>query len=94
MSNRAVSTIQVDNQRTRVTAWRFEPGATTGYHVHEYEYVIVPITTGQLGLAGPDGVEKFSKLVAGVPYFKPAGVEHDVRNANDHEFLFVEVEFK
>jgi quercetin dioxygenase-like cupin family protein len=94
MRNRAVSTIQIDNQRTRVTEWRFEPGATTGYHVHEYEYVIVPITTGQLGIAGSDGVEKISKLVAGVPYFRLAGVAHDVRNANDYEFSFIEVEFK
>ena len=94
MGDHAVFTIQIDNQRTRVTEWRLGPGATTGYHTHEYDYVIVPITTGELGLTGPDGVEKFSKLVAGVSYFKLAGVEHDVRNANDHELSFVEVEFK
>ena len=94
MSDPAAPTIQIDNQSIRVTEWRFGPGATTGYHTHEYDYVIVPITTGRLGLTGPDGVEKFSKLVAGVSYFKLAGVEHDVRNANDHEFSFIEVEIK
>jgi len=94
MSEQAVFTIQVDNQRTRVTKWWFGPDATTGYHTHKYDYVIIPLNTGNLGLTGPDGIEKLSKLVAGVSYFKLAGVEHDVRNANDHEFSFVEVEFK
>ncbi len=94
MSDHAVPTIQTDNERTRVTEWRFAPGVTTGYHTHEYDYVIIPITTGQLGLTGPDGVESFAELKAGVSYFRQAGVEHDVRNANDHEFSFIEVEFK
>ncbi len=30
----------------------------------------------------------------GVPYFRNAGVEHDVINANPFEFAFVEVELK
>ncbi|MFQ5761710.1 MAG: cupin, partial [Candidatus Bathyarchaeia archaeon] len=33
-------------------------------------------------------------LVAGVPYFRKAGVEHDVVNANDEEFVFIEIEVK
>ncbi len=94
MSELAVPTVQTDNDKTRVTEWRFAPGATTGYHVHEYDYVIVPITSGTLALTGPDGEENLAELTAGVSYFREAGVEHDVRNANDHEFSFVEVEFK
>ena len=94
MTTLAVPTVQSDNERTRVTEWRFAPNATTGYHTHEMDYVIVPITSGTLALTGPDGVETFAELEAGVSYFREAGVEHDVRNANDHEFSFVEVEFK
>ena len=45
---KAIPTVQVDNDRTRVTQWRFEPGAATGYHRHEYDYVIVPQTSGQM----------------------------------------------
>jgi hypothetical protein len=33
-------------------------------------------------------------LVTGVPYFRQAGVHHNVVNVNDHEFVFVEVEFR
>ncbi|MCZ6629445.1 MAG: cupin, partial [SAR324 cluster bacterium] len=36
----------------------------------------------------------FAELTAGVPYFRKAGVEHNVINANGFEFVFVEIEFK
>ena len=85
--------MQIDNERVRVTAWRFAPGATTGFHRHEYAYVIVPLTTGRLAASGPAG-DGVAELVAGVSYFRPAGVEHDVRNANSFDFAFVELELK
>lgn len=94
MSEQAVPTIQIDNERTRVTEWRFAPGAATGFHRHAYDYVIVPRTTGRLKLIGPDGAETFAELTAGEAYFRQAGVEHDVVNANDHAFAFVEIEIK
>ena len=94
MPDNARPTQQTDNERTRVTEWRFAPGAATGWHRHEYDYVNVPITTGTLKIIGPDNVESFAELEAGVSYFRNAGVEHDVINANDFEFSFVEVELK
>ena len=94
MSEQAVPTTQIDNERVRVTEWRFAPGTATGYHRHAYDYVIVPETTGRLKLIGPDGAETFAELTAGEAYFRQAGVEHDVINANDHEFVFVEIEIK
>ena len=90
---KAVPTVQEDNALTRVTRWDFTPGAATGWHRHEYDYVIIPVTTGTLHLTGPDG-EHDAELTAGVSYYRKAGVEHDVVNANDHDFAFVEVEFK
>lgn len=94
MAENAVPTIQCENDRTRVTEWRFAPGATTGWHRHEYDYVIVPITSGTLELTGPNGAVATAELTAGVSYFREAGVEHDVKNANSFEFSFVEVELK
>ena len=87
-------TLQHDNDRTRVTLWEFAPGAATGWHRHEMDYVIIPLTTGKLKLVGSDGVENETDLAAGVSYFREAGVEHDVMNANNFDFAFVEVEFK
>jgi hypothetical protein len=55
--------------------------------------VIVPLTDGTLRLVEPDG-ERDSRLAVGDPYMRDAGVEHDVVNANDHPFAFVEIELK
>jgi quercetin dioxygenase-like cupin family protein len=89
----AVPTVLIENERVRVTEWRFAPGAATGWHRHEYDYVVVPIVTGKLLLQEPDG-ERIADLTLGVPYFREEGVEHDVVNANDYDFLFVEVELR
>jgi quercetin dioxygenase-like cupin family protein len=93
MSNKATPKVQVDNDRVRVTEWRFSPGAATGWHRHGMDYVVVPGTTGKLRLVDAEG-EREAELVAGVSYFRSAGVEHDVINANDHPFVFVEIELK
>jgi len=89
----AVATVRIDNERVRVTEWRFAPGATTGFHRHEHDYVVVPLSTGRLRSTGPAG-ESVAELVTGLPYFRPAGVEHDVRNVNAFEFAFIEIELK
>ena len=90
----ATPTVQIDNERVRVTEWRFAPGEATGWHRHAHDYVVVPMTTGTLTLAEPGGTLRHSHLTAGVSYFRPAGVEHDVINDNDFEFVFVETKVK
>lgn len=94
MSGTATATVHVDNEKTRVTEYTFAPGAATGFHRHEYDYVITPVTDGRLRLVGPDGAEAFAELVRGRSYFREAGVEHDVINAGEAELRFVEVEWK
>lgn len=90
---RAVPTVKIDTARLRVTEWRFPPGAATGWHRHEYDYCVVPITTGTLRLEEPGGARE-AELVKGEPYARDAGVEHDVVNANPFEFVFIEIEVK
>ena len=89
----AVATVCIDNDRVRVTEWRFAPGAHTGHHRHEYPYVVVPLTSGSLAARAANG-ETTSTLTAGAPYYRDAGVEHDVVNSNPGEFVFVEIELK
>lgn len=89
----AKPTVFIDNERTRVTEWRFPPGGATGQHRHEYDYVVVPMLTGQLRIVSDQG-EITSDLTVGAPYFRQAGAEHDVFNANDFEFAFIEIELK
>ncbi len=90
----AVPTVFVDNARTRITEWRFSPGAATGWHRHELDYVVVPMLDGRLELVDGEGASSVAELRAGVPYFRAAGVEHDVINANGFEYVFVEIEMK
>jgi quercetin dioxygenase-like cupin family protein len=85
--------VQVDNERVIVTEWRFAPGAETGWHRHGHDYVVVPLKNGRLKIF--DGKEsKIAELTAGKSYYRPLGVEHNVTNDNDYEFVFIEVEFK
>jgi quercetin dioxygenase-like cupin family protein len=90
---KATSHPHAETGRVIVTEWRFAPGAETGHHVHAYDYVIVPLTTGRLRLEEPEGVREV-ELQAGVSYARPKGVAHNVINANAYEFRFVEVELK
>lgn len=89
----AVPTVQIDNERVKVTQWRFAPGAETGWHRHGIDYVVVPMTSGPLLLETPKGAMQ-SPLVSGISYTRRAGVEHNVVNDNPYEFVFVEIELK
>jgi len=93
MTGSAKATKFIDNDRVIVTEWRFAPGAGTGWHRHAHDYVVVPLMDGRLKLVTRDG-ESFADMKQGVPYYRPAGVEHDVINANDGEYAFIEVEVK
>ena len=90
---KAKSTIQIDNNRVTVHEWRFAKGEETGWHRHEYDYVVVPHTSGKLRLEAKEGNTE-AKLVAGQPYFRNAGVEHNVVSITDTELIFYEIELK
>ena len=85
--------LQFENERVIVTEWRFAAGAETGWHRHGYDYIVVPGVDGDLLLETAEG-ETVAALKAGQSYYRPAGVEHNVVNANDYAFSFVEVELK
>ena len=89
----AQSQVQIDDDQIRVTAWRFVPGAHTGWHRHAHDYVVVPLTSGALRLDEPGAVREVNLTVGG-SYARSAGVEHDVININPFEFGFVEIELK
>ena len=89
----ASAIVQIDNPRVVVTEWRFAPGAETGWHRHEYDYVVVPLMDGKLLLKDQAG-DSVSELAAGKSYFRAAGVEHNVINASAGEFAFVEIQMK
>jgi quercetin dioxygenase-like cupin family protein len=89
----AVPTIQIENDRVIVTEWKFPPGAETTWHTHEYDYVVVPQTSGKLLIESESG-ENTSELTAGRSYSRPKGIKHNVINSNEYEFIFIEIELK
>lgn len=91
---KAQPTVLLDTPRAVATEWRFAPGAETGWHRHGMDYVVVPMTTGELLIEGPGGTSTRAPLTSGKPYARNEGVEHNVVNANDFEFVFIEIELK
>ncbi len=87
-------TQMVDDDRVRVTRWDFAPGAETGWHRHEMDYVITPVTDCAMLLVEPGGAERRVDIPAGQSYRRDCGVEHNVINAGEAPMAFVEVELK
>jgi len=88
----AVATVKIAEPGVRVTEWSFVPDAETGWHVHEYDYVVVPLLDGALLLEEPGGVSRTVPMAKHAPYARLAGVEHNVVNASGHDYAFLEVE--
>ncbi|MFO1172066.1 MAG: cupin domain-containing protein [Hyphomicrobiaceae bacterium] len=90
----AKGTKLIDNDRVTVWEWRFpKPGDNTGWHRHGHDYVVVPTMNGRLKIVTAQG-ESFAEMKAGAPYFRGEGVEHDVVNASEGEYAFIEIELK
>jgi quercetin dioxygenase-like cupin family protein len=85
-------TTRIDEPHVRVLEYRFAPGAETGWHRHDHDYVVVPMQDGQLLLEEPGGSQRIAELRLHQPYARRAGVEHNVINANRFEFAFLEIE--
>ncbi|MEM9222993.1 MAG: cupin domain-containing protein [Pseudomonadota bacterium] len=90
----AIATVQIDEPHVRVTEYRFPPGSATGFHRHEFDYVVVPIVPGTLTMESAGGERAHATLTFGQSYARSAGVEHDVINETDSEIAFVEIEMK
>ena len=89
----AIPTVLIDNDRVRVTEWRFKnKGDNTGWHRHAYDYVVIPQFDGTLDIDLGNSQRTTAELQKGIPYFREIGVEHDVINANSFECSFIEVE--
>jgi quercetin dioxygenase-like cupin family protein len=89
----AQSTKLEENERVIVTEWRLAPGAETGWHRHQYDYVVVCLTAGKL-LAETASGNVETELRFGQAYARPVGVEHNIVNSGAAEFVFVEIEIK
>jgi beta-alanine degradation protein BauB len=90
---RANGNLLQENERVIITEWRLAPGSETGWHRHGHDYVVVCLTGGKLLAETADGNVE-TELSFGQAYARPAGVEHNIVNANGSEFVFIEIELK
>ena len=84
----------LEDDRTRVTRFEFQPDQETGWHEHEYDYVITAITDCNMKIENPDGVDTLVSVAAGDSYRRNAGVKHNVINNSKIPMSFVEIELK
>ena len=91
---KASTNIQIDKERIRVTEYSFNRNEETGFHIHQWDYVVIPQTDGQLLLIDDSDVETTTILVRGQPYYRKAGVSHNVINNGKEKLVFIELEIK
>ena len=88
----ANANVLIDNDKVKVTEWSLEVGDSTGHHIHEYNYIVVPMLDGELSIVDKDNNETISKLTKGGAYYREKGVEHNVLNNNKTPYSFIEIE--
>ena len=91
---KATANIQIDNERIRVTEYSFKSNEETGFHIHQWDYVVIPQTNGQLLLIDDNEFETTTTLIKGEPYYRKAGVSHNVINKGNEKLVFTELEIK
>jgi quercetin dioxygenase-like cupin family protein len=92
-SLRATAVPRIEDERLVATEWRMPPGSETGWHRHEFDYAVVYLTSGNLFVESKDG-GVMVPLERGQVTSRQSGVEHNVKNPNSFEFVFVELELK
>ena len=92
--NKVKTNIQIDNERIRVTEYSFNIGDETGFHTHQWDYVVIPQTNGKLLLVDEHRFETTATLVKGEPYYRRAGISHNVINNGREKLVFIELEIK
>jgi hypothetical protein len=92
--NAADSSTTIDDAQVRVTTWTFDDmGVSTGQHVHQYDYIVVPVTGGSFRVTDSNGTVHELTQRGGTPYQGKAGTAHDVENVG-LPAIFVEIELK
>ena len=86
---------QQDDDRVRVNRLTFAAaGDETGVHVHDFDYIVVPVTGGDLTVVAEDGSTRNLHQEPGVSYPGKAGTHHNVISTSPAPVMFVEIELK
>ena len=94
MGQTCTAKMLVDDERTRGTRFEFLPDQETGWHEHQYDYVIAAVTDCEMKIEQPDGENTSVFVAAGDAYRRNAGVKHNVINNGKVPMSFIEIELK
>jgi len=86
--------VMFEDEKTRITFWRFPPGTQTGWHRHTHDYVTIQQSGGQLQLENRDGTIKVIDYEDGRAAAYSAPIEHNATNISDVEVRVTEIEYK
>jgi len=86
--------LMFEDEKTRITKWRFPPGTETGWHRHTHDYVTIQQSGGQLRLENRDGTVKVIDYENGHIAGYSAPIEHNAKNISDEEVCVTEIEYK
>jgi beta-alanine degradation protein BauB len=89
----AERTVQLDDDRVRVSEWRFAPDAATGATRTSSTPSPSACSRASWTSTTASGRTMTEPKATGSDV-RPAGVEHDVVDQNGHELAFVEIELK
>ena len=92
--NLASHSVLMENNVFKITKWEFLPSQETGWHTHHMDYIVLPLVNGQLKIISEDFSSNIVDVYTDKPYFKKAGVYHNVISHNENYFSFIEMEFK
>ena len=84
----------MDDERARVTRFGYQADQETGWHEHQYDYVIAAVTDCEMKIEHPDGEDTSVFVAAGDAYRTNAGVAYNVLNDGKVLMSFIEIELK
>ena len=91
---RAEFIVLFEDQKTKITSWRFDPGDETGWHHHNYDYVTIQKSRGRLKLEREDGEVKFITYHEDKTDSYKAPIKHNATNVSNEEVRVIEIEYK
>jgi mannose-6-phosphate isomerase-like protein (cupin superfamily) len=88
--------VLVDNETTKITFHRIQPGEQSGWHLHDKNYVGYHIEAAKLRYERGDGAlgDMISEPGKATFYEVGGGFEHNVTNVGDTDMVALEIEYK
>ncbi len=93
MTETAEPNTLIDNEKVNVALWQMAPDSNIGHHVHPSDYLVVPLSAGDLTIAA-GGDDIVFPLVVGTTFYGNASDAHDVLNKGNEEVRFLEIHLK